>query len=389
MKPQLAISLSMLVVGCSSNISTDVFNTGKANYEKVNADNPSTKAETRVFIKNGQTCDYRSTRPEGAFMVTIGTFAIKQGASYLAEYLKARADYLSGDVTLTGKSMLSIPDKQAYWPQDAAVSTIQNARKAAVDDAKRNEIDTYKKAHPKVASTDKAFRKAVDDAGAQAGKDYDQSSAKTVTLQSSPTDLCILAIAGEYKPGANGSVIEKDFAKANKAEINKLDQYSTSIPAIRAEDTPKPFQGLVSDPSMVLEMHVVATEKGDKIMYTLVPTNLFYPNPLHKETVNGLERKLTITTKLADNSPVITFEHIKSGAIYGASEISRSYTQFEAGKDDRFHDVTLTIVEGPDKMPTAEALNAAVDKKDDVINYLVDKLTEKYGTDEQKAAAKK
>ncbi|MCJ1884234.1 hypothetical protein LNN38_05170 [Pseudomonas sp. LA21] len=384
MKPLIAAASIIFLFGCASQTTSDVFGTGSVDYKKINIQNPVARAETRLFIRNGSGCDYLSTRPEGAFGVEIGLFVAKQGLDYLAEYMKAKADYLSSDVTISGKSSLSIEGRQPYWPQEESIMAIAKEKEGILLKAKNQAMALYK------SETDpEKKKKAIDAALAEASAKFDKEREKTVTLTNSDQDLCILVIAGKYYPNGDGKAAMDKFAQANNADTGKLGDYHASTPTILVTDDVKPFDGLKDDPTMVLELHVVATEKTNTILYTIVPTNLFYPRPLHKGTVNGLERKLTITTKLGDLPTSITLDHMISGSPYTVSQLAKAANSFETDKERRFQQVEVTVSEGPDKLPTAKALKAAADKEDLAYKAIEKNLVKLYGSNEQKAALKK
>lgn len=379
----MMMSLAILA-GCSSATTTDVFNTGKVDYGAVNSKTSEARAETRVFVKNGSQCDYRSTNPEGGVIaLAIASFALKQATEYFAQYMTDKANYLKGDVSLSGKSLIVLGG-DSYWPTDRNLA-LSRKNDSAKSEALQNAYEEFLSSHPKKKGQsendyqDRARKYATDKAD-QVALSLEKSPA--ITLENSASDLCILLVAGNYKPGVAKEKSDRLlslFSTKNEAFPSRITDYFSPLPLVAHEGTPRPFDELTEDPSMVLELHVVATEKVDSILYTVVPTNLFYPYPLHKGTVNGLERKLVIKTNLAEHEPAITLDHLKSGAVYGALQLSRNYAQFEDEKTKRFQDVVLTVTEGPDKMPTAKALEAAAESKDKVNAYLIEKLTEKMG----------
>ncbi|ANJ58498.1 hypothetical protein V0M98_23990 [Pseudomonas silesiensis] len=381
MKTTAMVSVAILV-GCSNTTTDDVFNTGKVNYNEVNSKNSVTRAETRVFVKYGSQCDYRSINPEGSVVVlAIASFVVNQATEYFSQYMTDKANYLKGDVSLYGKSLI-ILSKDNYWPTDKNLTLAQKARTAR-SEALQNSYEEFMLSQQKKPGEnestyqDRAKKYATEKADI-IGKAAEKSA--NVELKNSANDLCILLVAGKYKPGvakAESDKLLNVFATENEAFASRITNYSSPLPMVDEQITPRPFDELTEDPSMVLEMHVVATEKADNVLYTVIPTNLFYPYPLHKGTANGLERKLLIKTKLGVHEPTITMDHLKSGAVYGAHQLSRNYVQFEEEKTKRFQEVTLTVTEGPDKMPTAKALEAAADSKDKVNTYLIEKLTEK------------
>ena len=389
----MMVSIALLV-GCSNSTKTDVFNTGKVNYEKVNDAKAVERAETRVFVKNGAKCNYRSNDKEGGVIVlAVASFVVKQGTEYLAQYLTDKANYLKSDITLHGKSLINT-SSGTYWPTEANL-TIEKQANLDKKEAVRKNYELFMNTNSKKnEESESAFEKRAQNFAKKEGDRVSQESLKNpkIEIKSTKDDLCILLVAGNYKSGGGKEVTNKivtDFQKGNTAFPERIFEYRSPLPMVDAAHTPKPFDDLIDDPSMVLEMHVVSTEKPEKLLITVVPTNLFYPYPLHKGTVSSLERKVTIKTKLGSNEPTVILEHLKSGAVYGVEQLARNYVQFEVDKTAKFTDVEMTVAEGPDKMPTAKALEAAAANKDKVNDYLIEKLTERLGTDEQKAAQKK
>lgn len=384
MKLPIIAVLAGLSTGCTNYTQSDVFRTGNVNYEKVNSNNQAPRAETRVFIKNGSVCDYASTRAESAFGVEIGMLLVKQGLDYLAEYMKAKADYLSSDVILNGKSSLAIEGIQPYWPQEESVVAISKEKEGVLTTSRNQAISLYASEN----NVDKR-KKLIDDFVAAKEEKFYAERTKTVQLSTSAQDLCVLVIAGSYGAKHDGAEIERQFAAANGANIAKLNQYAASTPTIRKEEDAKPFEGLLSDPTLVIELHLVATEKTKTVQYTIVPTNLFYPYPLHRGTVDKLQRKLTLTVKLGDLPVSIVWDHLVSGSPYPSAIMAKTQNQLETDKDRRFQNIEITIAEGPDKAPTAKALREAADKEDLAYKAIERNAVKLWGSDEQKDALKK
>jgi hypothetical protein len=386
----MTVSLAVLA-GCSNTTTTDVFNTGKVDYNAVNSNATVARAETRVFVKNGSQCDYRSTTPEGGVVaLAIASFVVKQATEYFAQYMTDKANYLKGDVSLNGKSLIVLGDN-SYWPTEknlALTKKADTAKSTALQDAYEEFMlsQPKKKGESESSYQNRAKKYAIGKAD-HIAKASERSP--NVKLENSANDLCVLLVAGNYKPGVAKEASDKllnTFATKNAAFASRITDYSSPSPMVADDSTPRPFDELTEDPSMVLEMHIVATEKVDNVLYTVIPTNLFYPYPLHRGTVNGLERKLAIKTKLGEHEPTITMDHLKSGAVYGSLQLSRSYVQFEDEKKKRFQEVALTVTESPDKMPTAKALEAAAESKDKVNAYLIEKLTEKIGPEKKEGS---
>ena len=114
---------------------------------------------------------------------------------------------------------------------------------------------------------------------------------------------------------------------------------------------------------------------GGKWLYQVTPTYLLYPSPLHKLAANGVDRKLAIDYTLGKAKGSIALDGFKSGGIYGESRMKTRYSMTETTGNSAFADISITVTEGPDTMPTAKVLRQIASKDKDLEKYIDDKLS--------------
>lgn len=362
---------ALFMCGCAAGGGSDVFNTQAVDYQRL--DMTPLRAQTRVFVKQRLGCDYREPSADaGGLVLAVGAFVIKQAVSYGADVLKQQAEYLKSDVILSGKSSLATAERSG-WPTDASAGSYATRRNSAIEQATTDAYTRLRSPNAAKNVNDRQLNDALAKTAEAAGANFD--AMPNTKIAGSADDLCVLIVAGNYQPRRNTDSLSP-FAEANSASKAKISAYASVVPGIAATIQPQPFGDLVGQPAMVVELHAIATGGKDTVLYTLIPTNIFYPHPLHKGAVNGLERKLTIKIKLDGQESTMTFDHLKSGAVYGVGQLADNYQQFTAPLNQRFQSINVTIAEGADTMPTAKMLEAAAGQQDKVNDYLLNKLTE-------------
>lgn len=381
----VAITVTTGLAGCTSP-NNNTIRVSKADYEKIVVNPPG--FETRVFVKKGLDCNYTAGSSESVAAVAIGSFIIEKGADYLADYLKKQAEYLNADVVLNGKSILSSVD-MSFWPSVEASNSYNAKRNDLVSAAIATEEARYKRANKNVKADDTALLAAGKKAGDSAGNAYDKDNS-IVKVETTSEDLCVLVVAGEYKVGKDKVSINKDterksfnsdiqtnFTKKTKANVAQLENYSIALPGIKDTNLPLPLQDLNEDPSLVVELRLIPVATKEKLVYFISATNVFYPNPLHKGTVNGPDRKLSIELTLGASKPTILLDKVQSPAILDENYLATRYTKFESDVNTHYQSVDVRISEGPDALPTAKLETDIAAKKDDIVTYLLSKLIDK------------
>ncbi|MFI8981707.1 hypothetical protein [Ectopseudomonas khazarica] len=369
MKNALSIVvLGAMVAGCSTP-SPNSFRTGEADYKSVKKHAPV--AETRVFVKQSAVCKSLGTSAESLppLAIAAASYLVKEGIAYGKDYLDKQAAYLSADVILNANAYLTFENSNA-WPSELTAQEAKENRAGQVAEASIAARDNYLRTHPKASATDKDLVTAMTDAGNAAGARYD----KTTKIQGSANDLCILIVAGEYQAHNSHTTSKTDFLNFSEANSELVDQYRMTVPGTTFNESPQPFDNLASDPSFVAELHVVPTVVNDKMVYTIKPNYIFYPKPLHKNTANGLERKVMIELGFGTNKPALSFDTLKSGWVYDNDDLISKYVMFEAPLTQSYQSISIKVTEGQDKMPTAKMLTDLSARDKDLEKYLIDKI---------------
>ncbi|WP_156043948.1 hypothetical protein [Pseudomonas mandelii] len=380
MRKELSIAiLTVTVVGCTAP-TPNSFRTGDADYDSVKTHAPV--AETRVFVRQSGVCKSLGTSAESLPPLAISalSYIVKEGVAYGKDYLDKQAAYLSADVVLNANAYLTF-DKSNAWPNESTAQEAKQNRDGQVAEAAMEARDSYQQAHPKATATDKGLVASVEEAKKAARERY----SKLTKIQGSDNDLCVLIVAGEYQAHNGHTKHKEDFTKFSGANTELLDQYRMSVPGTAFNESPKPFDNLSSDPSFIAELHVVPTVVNEKMVYTIKPNYIFYPKPLHKNTANGLERKVMIELGFGTNKPALSFDTLKSGWVYDNDDLISKYVMFEAPINQSYQSISIKVTEGPDKMPTAKMLADLSARDKDLEKYLIDKIE---SLSAEKAAAK-
>ncbi|KOY01662.1 hypothetical protein [Pseudomonas nunensis] len=365
------ILLTLSATGCFTP-QTGTIKSADADYHSIKNSAP-TIVETRVFVKKGSLCNYQNEDNETGVEIAIASFLINFAVDKVEEAIKKEAAYLNSEVTSSGSSLLSVGDS-AFWPSTSVLNNYSATREAKVDNAEFNAKSDYLKAHPRVKDGDAAMATAIKSARDNSGAEFDRNTPQVTSDVSE--SLCVLAVLGEYSNrDINHDMLTK-YMDTTGAKEQSLKNYSLIVPGMSQSGLPKPFEGLVKDPSIVAEIQIIPVGKKDTVQYFVVPKNLFYANPLHKHTFGGLERNITIVLTLGDRTPTLILEKMKSGNNYNSRLLATKGVSFEAPREKAFQSIQVRIGEGSDSMPTADLLTAAAGKKAEVAKALIEKATE-------------
>lgn len=404
MRRILTISACLMVSACGG-LTQSSIKVDEVKYDKIEKSRPVIIG-ARAFIKRGDAC--ATVKDPGAeslgatLAISAASYLIKEGVAYGKDYLEKRAAYLNADVFVSASTFISTPPVRQpdgklgggyqSWPSPEFLGKLASERAAAVEQAKS---DARATAQAKKGATKEQIAAAEEAAGKAAAATFDTDKDKR-EIKPSAEDLCVLVVAGKYQEGAFGGLSWnrfRDFAglsdnpgalDANEDPITKglptaysYRGYAMRLPGLDTKSTKIPFQDLVSDPSLIVELHLIPTPVKDGVIYTIRPTYLFYPYPMHKGTANGLERKMTVEVSLGENKPTILLERMTSGDQYQAGDLVTNYVSHKVESNGSFQEIAVKVSEGPDAMPTAKILTDIAAKDETVTKYLVDKLEEK------------
>lgn len=378
-KPVGLIMLVLSMAGCFTP-KAGTIKSADADYVAMKKSAP-TIIETRVFVKKDSSCNYQNNDNEAAVEVAVASFLINFAADKVEEAIKKEAAYLNSEVASSGSSLLSVGDS-AFWPSVSVLNNYSLVREAKVDDAAMNARFEYLDAHPATKEDDAAMAMAIKAARDDRGAEFDRNTPQVTAKMSE--SLCVLAILGEYADKGIDREMLESYMRVTDAKEQSLSNYSLIVPGMSPSGLPKPFAGLVKDPTLVVEIQVIPVGKKDTVQYFVVPKNLFYANPLHKHTLGGLERNINITLTLGDRTPTLILEKMRSGNYYSSRLLATKGVSFEAPREKAFQSVQVRIGEGSDSMPTADFLTAAAGKKTEVAKALIEKATEMLTDEEDK-----
>jgi len=311
-----ALVLFLLASGCQ-NYDSSTFNVENIDYSTLKENSPV--AELRVYeYKSPQAdkCVFQGSGQSIAATLAISVigYAGKEAIAYGKSELEKRAEYLESDVVLNGKSLHA-----SKWPNAA--------------DAANN-------------------------------------------------SLCVLIVAGEFSGSPDPEVARRfrdsQLGDLDDATFNStLQKYAITAPGSSSQIS-NPFAMMSKDPAFILEAKIVSAKDpaADKWQYYVIPTYLFYPKPLHRMAKTGLSRNLTVDITLGDAKSAIDLSRFKSGNYYGPKMLAPRFAITDEKGATPSAVMTVKVVEGPDKMPTAKALRAAASKDAELQAWLDGKLKE-------------
>lgn len=326
MKRIIGVAISCTLAACSwgpKTISTKDYNISDIKP-------PDSVEELRVYTQMADKCPADSLNREVA--VPLGAMllgsAVKQVAAYGKEQVDIAIKYLQSDVKISGKSFIST------------------------------------------------------------------ASMAPVNPGSPPPKLCILAVYGKFgdsKPEDTLNTLTEIFrvSKAAGSRIDKKFERTLENYKISGDKSPRPVDGLIGKPAFMLEMSAMvvagtnATQK--KFLYRVEPTYLWYPHALHKSVFDRAKRNLTVETDFADVKNIIPLDGFTAGHVYVADDFASRFSLTEGVKSSSVNVVTISVTEGPDKVPTDRALNIISDaikaKTDELSARIAEKAKE--NTDEK------
>jgi hypothetical protein len=165
-----------------------------------------------------------------------------------------------------------------------------------------------------------------------------------------------------------------------------MSNYELQIPG--SEPIVNPFTGLNGNPDFLMEVRITSKTVSGVLNYAVTPTYLLYPHPLHKMTVNGPNRKLTVDLSLGDAKAALSLDDFQSGHVYTAHSLKTRYALAASSSGKPFGAMTFVVTEGPDSLPTSKAFRAAAEKTDDLNKIVQDKVNEALAKEAAKDAAK-
>jgi len=325
MRKILLVSLSTILASCGWGPKT----VSTKDYDIADIKPSESVEELRVYSQMAAKCPgdllgQEAVVPLGAIL--LGS-AIKQVAAYGKEQVDIAIKYLQSDVKITGKSFLPTANMAPSNP-------LAKPMKLCV-------FAVYGKFHNK--------------------KNYDSDKSIPTTSNFDPFFLSV------------------PNSRVNEAFRETFNQYRMS-----GDISPSPTEGLVGKPAFMVELSAVVvagTEKSSKkYLYNVKPTFLWYPHALHKGVFDRAKRDLTIELGFADVKTVTPLDGFTPGHVYASDDFAARFSLVEGLKTSTANVVTLSIIEGPDKIPSDKALSIINDgikaKSDDMTKRIDEKHQE-------------
>jgi hypothetical protein len=183
---------------------------------------------------------------------------------------------------------------------------------------------------------------------------------ETISSHQRPSDI-LEVLSEKYKIVKSDSTLKDDFSNYRLS----------GTPSLASES---PLDHLTGNPTFMAEFAVsyASTDDNPKAnkVYIFQPTFLLYPHALHKAVFDHAKRDLTIEISLADVTVSTPLHGFLSGNIYNKTGLASRFTIAEGKVDVPVNAITVSVIEGPDKVPTDKALNVL----DDVIKAKTDQL---------------
>ncbi len=368
MRKNLSILMVAVVISGCETLNSSTFRTGKVDYEDL--DKNQETIETRMYVKQGAVCDISSSSPNTlpALAVPVLGYIAKEAIAYGKSKLDNYAEYLNSDVKLNASTLLSF--RGEAWPTDSQIDSQKSRRESTIASQLRSDVSEYQDAKGLANDSVELNKfKASKEASIR------NEMAKTATIVGSQYDICLLVVAGKYGDKSKQNEVLARFTKSG-AKQTPVKEYKMIVPGVTSDQSPAAFDNLIEDPSFVAEMQVIATDLGDKIQYTVRPTNIFYPYSLHKYTKSDLERKLSIELTFGSHKTATSFDAIKGGTVLSGDILISKFSMFEAPKTEKYKAISVMVSEGADKMPTAKVLTEISSHDKDLEKYLIDKISE-------------
>lgn len=304
------------VFGCKS-YEAGSFRTGNINYESLKENEPLKEMriyQHKTFMENNCAFETGEQSPGAALAISALGYVGKEIIAYGKSELEKRAAYLESDVVINAKALHS-----SKWP----------------DESVENE-----------------------------------------------NSLCILIVAGEFSDKGDKEVSrrfrESQLSSLNEQGFsNKMADYKFEAPGSSFELS-NPFNNLAVDPSFIFEAKVISAKDpvSNKWQFYVIPTYLFYPEPLHMMSKTGLSRKLSVELNIGDAKAAINLDGVKSGVTYSSALLKPRFAVTDAKGADASTLLTAKVIEGPDKMPTAKLMRDLAAKDKDLLAWLDARLKE-------------
>jgi hypothetical protein len=317
MKEHLILILSLVLTACSwgpKTVNTQV-------YKISDITPPESIEELRVYSQMSDKCpgDYlkkEAVVPLGALL--LGS-AVKQIAAYGKDQVDIAIKYLQGDVKLSGKSFL---------PSANMAPSSPTAR---------------------------------------------------------PLKLCVMAVYGMY--GRSDLAASYDNFKAmfslipesriDVAFMDKIKSYRIS-----GDKSPNPLEGIIGNPVYILEVSAVVIAGGSpaetKFTYDVTPTFMWYPHALHKRVFDNAKRALTVELGFSDVQAILPLDGLQAGHFYTGDDFAAKFSLIEGLKTTTTNVVTISVTEGPDKIPSDKVLSVINDGIKAKADELSKKIDDKY-----------
>ncbi len=313
MKKVLFTWLYLALAACTTPDSSS-FRVGSIDYENLSAENSIKEVRLfKAFVSEGQNCPLQSSSETILPIALAGVgYVGKELIAYGKSQLERRAEYLESDIILNSKAILPL------WPDDG---------------------------------------------------DSDRA------------ELCLLVIAGEFGDTPDDATIERFRASQRAGATDSyfreiMASYNQQIPGVG--DVTGPFTDIRRDPSILIEIKVVPkkADSDGNWFYIVTPTYMLYPSPLHMMATSRVGRKLGVEYSIGSETGSISLEGFRSGAAYESGLLQQrfSITNYKGGKATTV--VTIKVVEGPDRMPTAKLMRDLAGKDVEIQTWLDEKLKE-------------
>lgn len=319
MKKSFLIISSALLASCSWGPKT----VSTKSYDISDIKHNESIEELRVFTRVGERCATETLSKETILplpAVILGS-AVKQIAAYGKEQIDIAIKYLQSDVKISGRSFLSkaniAPPPAPIPPPKLCMLAIYGTfNTTPTEEHKNNAIETFKKIQ---------IQNKIDE-----------------------RDNVFIENLKEYRMAGNSSASPVDSLVGN--------------PVFMVEIKANVVTG--SDPS------------PDKYLYKIIPTFLWYPHPLHKGVFQRAKRDLSIEVAFADVKSISTLDGFPSGHMYKGTDFTSRFSLVEGSKSAAINVISVTVIEGPDKVPTDKALavvNDVIKAKAEELSSNIDK----------------
>lgn len=190
--------------------------------------------------------------------------------------------------------------------------------------------------------------------------------------------LCLLIVAGTFASQSQGNTgFSEWLTQSAKLDATKLNNYSLAAPSPRKENQ-SPFSGLVGKPDFVAEIKITPLIRGGnkQIVHMARPLMVFYPHALHKISSDAVTRDVAIELQFGESKVSLPLDNLKPGSLYRADVLPTRFVATEMPADVMYRNIGITVIEGPDRLPTADVLKALASQDEKILKAINDKLDE-------------